>query len=145
MVAWLKVGSLWPLSFGLACCAIELLHSVCSRYDIERFGCLFRGTPRQSELLIVAGTVTPKMAPALKKLQEFMAKPSYSLAMGSCAGGGGYYYFSYSIVRGCDRIIPVDGYIGGCPPTAEAMLYGILVLQKKLTAWFEPKLASWWY
>jgi len=92
--------------------------------------------------LIVAGTVTPKMAPALKKLQEFMAKPSYSLAMGSCAGGGGYYYFSYSIVRGCDRIIPVDGYIGGCPPTAEAMLYGILVLQKKLTAWFEPKLAS---
>lgn len=145
VINWIRVGSLWPLTFGLACCAIELLHSVCSRYDIERFGCLFRGTPRQSELLIVAGTVTPKMAPAFKKLQEFMAKPNYAIAMGSCAGGGGYYYYSYSIVRGCDRIVPVDSYIGGCPPTAEALLYGILVLQKKLNPWYEPSLTSWWF
>lgn len=144
MINWLRIGSLWPLSFGLACCAIEMLQSVCSRYDIERFGCLFRGTPRQAELLLVAGTVTTKMAPGMKKLQELMAKPAYTVAMGSCAGGGGYYYYSYSIVRGVDRILPVDSYIGGCPPSAEGLLYGIIVLQKKICPWYEPKVSSWW-
>jgi len=109
-----------------------MIHSVCGRYDIERFGCLFRGTPRQAELLVAAGTLTSKMAPSFKRLQELMAKPNYTMSMGSCAGGGGYYYFSYSIVRGCDRVVPVDIYVGGCPPTAEALLYGTLVLQRKL-------------
>jgi len=90
VVNWLRVGSMWPLTFGLACCAIELLHSVCSRYDIERFGCLFRGTPRQSELLISAGTVTPKMAPTFKKLQEFAIGPNYTIHMDSCTGWYGH-------------------------------------------------------
>ena len=131
-VAWARTGSLWPMTFGLACCAVEMMHTACSRYDLDRFGIFFRPSPRQSDVMIVAGTLTNKMAPALRKVYDQMAEPRWVLSMGSCANGGGYYHYSYSVVRGCDRIVPVDIYVPGCPPTAEALLYGILQLQKKI-------------
>ncbi len=130
--AWAQSGSLWPMTFGLACCAVEMMHTACSRYDLDRFGMVFRPSPRQSDVMIVAGTLCNKMAPALRKVYDQMAEPRYVLSMGSCANGGGYYHYSYSVVRGCDRIVPVDIYVPGCPPTAEALLYGILQLQKKI-------------
>ena len=102
------------------------------RYDVERFGFAPRASPRQSDVMIVAGTLTNKMAPALRKVYDQMPEPRYVISMGSCANGGGYYHYSYSVVRGCDRIVPVDIYVPGCPPTAEALLYGILQLQKKI-------------
>ena len=102
------------------------------RYDLERFGFAPRGSPRQSDVMIVAGTLTNKMAPALRKVYDQMPEPRYVISMGSCANGGGYYYFSYSVVRGCDRVVPVDIYVPGCPPTAEALVYGVLQLQKKI-------------
>jgi NADH-quinone oxidoreductase subunit B len=132
LVAWARTGSLWPMTFGLACCAVEMMHTACSRYDLDRFGIFFRPSPRQSDVMIVAGTLTNKMAPALRKVYDQMAEPRWVLSMGSCANGGGYYHYSYSVVRGCDRIVPVDIYVPGCPPTAEALLYGILQLQKKI-------------
>ena len=104
----------------------------CRCYDVERFGFAPRASPRQSDVIIVAGTLTNKMAPALRKVYDQMPEPRYVISMGSCANGGGYYHYSYSVVRGCDRIVPVDIYIPGCPPTAEALLYGILMLQKKI-------------
>ena len=129
---WARTGSLWPMTFGLACCSIEMMHAGASRYDLDRFGMLFRPSPRQSDVMIVAGTLVNKMAPALRKVYDQMADPKLVISMGSCANGGGYYHYSYSVVRGCDRIVPVDVYVPGCPPTAEALLYGILQLQNKI-------------
>ncbi|MDP6427574.1 MAG: NADH-quinone oxidoreductase subunit B family protein [Rhodospirillales bacterium] len=132
LVNWARTGSMWPMTFGLACCAIEMMHAYVSRYDLDRFGVVPRPSPRQSDVIIVAGTLTNKMAPAFRKVYDQMAEPRYVISMGSCANGGGYYHYSYSVVRGCDRVIPVDIYVPGCPPTAEALIYGILQLQKKI-------------
>ncbi len=132
MVNWARTGSLWWMTFGLACCAVEMMHASMPRYDLDRFGFMPRASPRQSDVMIVAGTLTNKMAPALRKVYDQMAEPRYVISMGSCANGGGYYHYSYSVVRGCDRVVPVDIYIPGCPPTAEALVYGVLQLQKKI-------------
>ena len=121
-VNWAKTGSLWPVTFGLACCAVEMMHAAAARYDIARFGAeVFRASPRQSDLMIVAGTLCNKMAPALRRVYDQMAEPRWVI-----------YHYSYSVVRGCDRIVPVDVYVPGCPPTAEALLYGIIQLQQKV-------------
>lgn len=132
LVTWARTGSLMWMTFGLACCAVEMMQASMPRYDLERFGFAPRASPRQSDVMIVAGTLTNKMAPALRKVYDQMPNPRYVISMGSCANGGGYYHYSYSVVRGCDRIVPVDVYVPGCPPTAEGLIYGILQLQKKI-------------
>ncbi|NXA61637.1 NDUS7 protein, partial [Mohoua ochrocephala] len=189
LVNWARRSSLWPMTFGLACCAVEMMHMAAPRYDMDRFGVVFRASPRQADVMIVAGTLTNKMAPALRKvwgkgwelghggevgiipnipvLQVYdqMPEPRYVVSMGSCANGGGYYHYSYSVVRGCDRIVPVDIYVpapcryhpcdfsslppflsfsspSGCPPTAEALLYGILQLQRKIKR--ERRMQIWY-
>ena len=132
LINWARTGSLMWMTFGLACCAIEMMQASMPRYDLERFGFAPRASPRQSDVMIVAGTLCNKMAPALRKVYDQMPEPRYVISMGSCANGGGYYHYSYSVVRGCDRIVPVDIYVPGCPPTAEALVYGVLLLQKKI-------------
>jgi NADH dehydrogenase (ubiquinone) Fe-S protein 7 len=120
----------------------EMMHTGAARYDFDRFGIIFRPSPRQSDVMIVAGTLTNKMAPALRKVYDQMPEPRWVVSMGSCANGGGYYHYSYSVVRGCDRIVPVDIYVPGCPPTAEALLYGMLQLQRKIA---RTKKTMVWY
>ena len=132
LLDWGRTGSLWPMTFGLACCAVEMIHAYMSRYDLDRFGIIPRPSPRQSDVMIVAGTLTNKMAPALRKVYDQMPEPRWVISMGSCANGGGYYHYSYAVVRGCDRVVPVDIYVPGCPPTAEALVYALLQLQKKI-------------
>jgi len=140
LVAWARTGSMWPMTFGLACCGIEMIHAYMARYDLDRFGMMPRPSPRQSDVMIVAGTLTNKMAPALRQLYDQMPEPRWVISMGSCANGGGYYHYSYSVVRGCDRIVPVDIYIPGCPPSAEALLYGLLQLHRKIIQGDKPLL-----
>uniref|UniRef100_L2GHK3 Nadh dehydrogenase iron-sulfur protein 7 n=1 Tax=Colletotrichum fructicola (strain Nara gc5) TaxID=1213859 RepID=L2GHK3_COLFN len=142
LVAWARNGSMWPLTFALACCGIEMMHSSMPRYDMDRLGIIFRASPRQSDVMIVAGTVTNKMASAVRQCYDQMPDPKWVISMGSCANGGGYYYYSYSVVRGVDRILPVDIYVPGCPPTAEALLYGIFRLQRKIQ---KTKVTRMWY
>lgn len=142
LLGYIRKSSLWPMTFGLACCAVEMMHVGASRYDFDRFGVIFRPSPRQSDVMIVAGTLTNKMAPALRRVYDQMTDPKWVISMGSCANGGGYYHYSYAVVRGCDRIVPVDIYVPGCPPTAEALLYGVLQLQKKVAR--KQGMLDWW-
>lgn len=130
LVNWARHGSFYPLTFGLACCAVEMMHATVSRYDYDRFGIIFRASPRQADLMIVAGTLTIKMAPALRKIYEQMTNPKWVISMGSCANGGGYYHYSTTVVKGCNKLIPVDMYVPGCPPTAESLFFGTLKLQQ---------------
>jgi NADH-quinone oxidoreductase subunit B len=132
LTKWAQGSSMWPVSFGLACCAVEMMHAGASRYDLDQYGMFFRPSPRQSDVMIVAGTLCNKMAPALRKVYDQMPGPKWVISMGSCANGGGYYHYSYSVVRGCDKIVPVDIYVPGCPPTAEALIYGIMQLREKV-------------
>ncbi|MFN0071479.1 MAG: NADH-quinone oxidoreductase subunit B [Chloroflexota bacterium] len=135
LVAWARTSSLWPMTFGLACCAIEMMAVGTARFDIARFGAeVFRPSPRQADVMIVSGTVTTKMAPAVRRLYDQMSDPKYVIAMGTCVIAGGPYQGSYSTVPGIDNFLPVDVYIAGCPPRPDALLHAIMQLQRKITS-----------
>jgi NADH-quinone oxidoreductase subunit B len=139
-INWARQGSMWPMTFGLACCAIEMMATGAGRYDIDRFGAgAFRATPRQADLMIVAGTVNFKMADRVRRLYEQMPEPKFVIAMGACTcGGGPYFKYGYNVVKGVDLVVPVDVYVPGCPPRPEALIYGINKLQKMI--WERPDL-----
>ncbi len=131
VVNWSRSRSMWPMTFGLACCAIEMMAAGAARYDLDRLGILFRASPRQADLIIIAGTVTYKMLPVIRTVYEQMPEPKYVIAMGACASSGGV-FDTYSVVQGIDTALPVDVYIPGCPPRPEALIYGLIQLQEKI-------------
>jgi len=133
IINWSRKSSLWPETFGIACCAIEMISAGCARYDLDRFGVVFRSSPRQSDVMIIAGTVTKKMAPIVRRLYDQMPEPRYVIAMGTCAISGGVYN-TYAVVQGSDLFVPVDVHVAGCPPRPDALLHGFVELQKKIAA-----------
>jgi NADH-quinone oxidoreductase subunit B len=142
--AWSRRNSVWPMVFGLACCAIEMICTAASRWDLARFGMeVFRATPRQSDLMIVSGTVTEKMVPQIVRLYNQMPEPRYVLSMGACANGGGPFKEGYNVLDGIDKLVPVDVYVPGCPPTPQALIHGLITLQKKIDQ--ESILTAPWY